>query len=126
MFLGGCPFTCGVIVKYIPNLRICVTMYVVPQYFLFSTPRSVIVLQQAFMVVFTFALDIRKGVFHGTRIWVHIGDMVAYYHPSLGKFENICEMVYSGGYSVYLLGDRSKCRGIQIISGFIYNSYMDK
>jgi hypothetical protein len=82
MLLGGCPFTCRVIVKYIPNLRRCVTMYVVPQYFLFSTPRSDIVFQQKLMVVFTSELDIRKGLFHGTRIWVHIGDMVAYYHPS--------------------------------------------
>jgi hypothetical protein len=64
-------------------------MYVVPQYFIFSTPRSVIVFQQALMVVFTSALDIGKGLFHGTRIWVHIGDMAAYYHPSLCRFENI-------------------------------------
>jgi hypothetical protein len=41
------------------------------------------------MVVFTSALDIRKGLFHGTIIWVHIGDMVAYYHPSLCRLENI-------------------------------------
>jgi hypothetical protein len=25
----------------------------------------------------------------GTSIMLHIGDMVAYYHPSLGRFENI-------------------------------------
>jgi hypothetical protein len=53
-------------------------MYVVPQHFLFSTPRSVIVFQQEWMVVFASALGIRKGIFHGTRIWVHIGDMGAY------------------------------------------------
>jgi hypothetical protein len=41
------------------------------------------------MVVFASALGIRKGLFHGKRIWVHIGDMVAYYHPSLCIFENI-------------------------------------
>jgi hypothetical protein len=33
------------------------------------------------MVVFASVLDIRKALFHGTIIWVHIGDMVAYYHP---------------------------------------------
>jgi hypothetical protein len=67
------------------------------------------------MVVFASALGIRKGLFHGTRFWVHIDDMVAYYHPNLCRFENICDMVYSGGYwySVYLLGDSSKCRDIK-------------
>jgi hypothetical protein len=32
----------------------------------------------------------------------------------------------SGGYSVYCLGDRSKCRDINIVRGIIHNSHMDK
>jgi hypothetical protein len=95
--------------------------------FSFLHPESVIVFQQELMVVFTFALDIRKGFFHGAKIWVHIGDMVAYYHPSLCRFDNISETVCYGGYYVYLLeGDSSKCRGIKIVSGIIHNSYTDK
>jgi hypothetical protein len=52
---------------------------------------------------------------------------LAYYHrPNLCRFENICDGVFPGGYSVYLLGDSSKCRGIKIVSGIIHNSYTDK
>jgi hypothetical protein len=75
----------------------CDNVYVVPQYFLVSTLRSVIVFQQEWMVVFaSAALGIKKGFFHGIRIWVHIGDMVADYHPSLCRFENspICTQIH--------------------------------
>jgi hypothetical protein len=41
------------------------------------------------MVKISSALGMRKALFLGKRTWVHIGDMVAYYHPSLCRFENI-------------------------------------
>jgi hypothetical protein len=34
-------------------------------------------------------------------------------------------LVYSGGYSVYLLQDSSKCRGIKIVCGIIHNYHTD-
>jgi hypothetical protein len=51
--------------------------------------------------------------------------MAAYYHPSLCRFEAEY-LVYSGGYSVYLLGDSSKYRGIIIVSGILHNYHTDK
>jgi hypothetical protein len=69
------------------DMRVCGST--IPQYFLFSTPGSLIVFQHALMVVFASALGITKGLFYGIRIWVYIGDMVAYYHPSLCRFENV-------------------------------------
>jgi hypothetical protein len=39
-------------------------MYVVPQYYIFSTPGSAIVFQQEWMAVFASALGIKKGLFH--------------------------------------------------------------
>jgi hypothetical protein len=99
-------------VKYIPNLRICMTMICSSTMFSFLHPKVSCCLPTRIDDVFTSVLDIRKGLFHETRFWVHIGDMVAYYHPSLCRFENYV-MVYSGGYYVSLLGDSSKCRGIK-------------
>jgi hypothetical protein len=32
--------------------------------------------------------------------------------------------VYSGGYSIILSGDSSKCRGIKLVSGIIHNYHM--
>jgi hypothetical protein len=89
--------------------------------FSFLHPRSVIAFQQALMVVFASAFGIRKGLFHGTRIWVHIGDMVAYYHPSLCRFMRILLLVYSGGYAIVLHGDSSKCKVIKVVTGIIFN-----
>jgi hypothetical protein len=52
----------GLIFFQIPNLLQS------QQYFLFSTPRSFIVFQQEWMVVFASEFGIRIGLFHGTRI----------------------------------------------------------
>jgi hypothetical protein len=41
IFLGHCLFIHRAIAKYIPNLRICVKIDVVPQYFLFFCPQQV-------------------------------------------------------------------------------------
>jgi hypothetical protein len=75
-------------VKYIPNLRICVTVCG-STIFSFLHPEVSYCLPKKWMMVFASLLGIRKGIFHGTSIWVHIGDMVAYNHPSLCIFENI-------------------------------------
>jgi hypothetical protein len=64
IFLGDSLFTHRVIARYIPNLRMCVKMYVVPQYLLFSTLRSVIVFHQEWMMACFSLLDIWKIFFH--------------------------------------------------------------
>jgi hypothetical protein len=44
-------------------------MYVVPQYFIFSAPRSIIVFQQQWMIVTTFALPIGTRSSHVGGAW---------------------------------------------------------
>jgi hypothetical protein len=53
---GDCLFTHRVITNYMPNLRIYVKMYVVPQYSPFSATMSIIVFQQEWIMVSSSAL----------------------------------------------------------------------
>jgi hypothetical protein len=69
-------------------------------------------------------ITIQTSGLQGTIIRLHIGDMLAYYHPSFCTFENIG--LYFGLYPIVLYGDSSRCRGSYIGSGVIHNYHTDK
>jgi hypothetical protein len=64
IILGGYLFTHRGIATYIPNLRICVKMYVVPQHFLNTGPRSIIVFQQEWMMISASEIHMGTSLLH--------------------------------------------------------------
>jgi hypothetical protein len=57
--------------------------------------QTVLIVEASKLLVASSTITIRTSGLQGTIIRLHIGDMIAYYHPSLCTFENICVIIWS-------------------------------